>query len=301
MTDATQKIVPYLWFHNQAEEAVDFYVSLFDDAKIGDVIRYDEASADASGQPEGSVMTVKYQLAGQQFVALNGGPHFNFTPAISFFVSCDTEEEVDRLWEQLSAGGETLMPFQKYPFANKFGWTNDRYGVSWQLNLAPAPQKIVPFLMFVGDQHGKAEQAIDFYTALFDNAETFALQRYGPGGDEPEGTVMHAAFSLAGQQFMAMDSAREHDFTFTEAISFLVNCHDQDEVDRLWQTFTTDGEEGQCGWLKDPFGVSWQIVPTALFRLLNDPDAEKARRVMEAMLQMKKIDLSALQEARQAE
>lgn len=297
MSDALQKIIPYLWFHERAEEAADFYVSLFDDAKIGDITRYDEASAAVSGQAEGSVMTVAFQLAGQRFVALNGGPHFNFTPAVSFFVSCSSEEEIDRLWQHLSDGGATLMPFQEYPFSDKFGWTNDRFGVSWQLSLAPAAQKITPFLMFVGDRQGKAEQAINLYTSLFDDAGVISIQRHGPGGEEPEGTVMHAAFSLAGQQFMAIDSGAEHTFTFTEAISFLVNCESQEEVDHLWHAFTDGGEESQCGWLKDPFGVSWQIVPTALFDLLNHPNAATAQRVAEAMLQMKKLDLPTLQQA----
>lgn len=297
MNDAMQKIVPYLWFDNQASEAADFYVSLFDNSNVDDVSRYNQASAEASGNPEGSVMTVAFRLDGQRFVALNGGPHFNFTPAVSFFVSCESEEEIDRLWQQLSAGGETLMPFQKYPFSDKYGWTSDQYGVSWQLNLAPAGQKITPFLMFVGDQHSRAEQAIDFYTSLFDNADVLNIHRHGPGGEEPEGTVMHAAFTLAGQKFMAMDSGREHAFTFTEATSFLVNCETQAEVDELWEAFTEGGREGQCGWLRDQFGLSWQIVPTALFELLNDPDPETSRRVTEAMLKMKKIDVAALEEA----
>lgn len=297
MTDAVQKIVPYLWFHNQAEEAADFYTSLFDNSDVTELTRYDQASAEASGQPAGSVMTVSFRLAGQQFVALNGGPHFNFTPAVSFFVNCETEEEIDHLWQQLSAGGQTLMPFQEYPFSGKFGWTNDRFGVSWQLNLAPAAQKITPFLLFVGDQHGRAEEAVNLYTTLFDDADLIHIQRYGPDQDEPEGTVMNAVFSLAGQHFMAMDSAHQHAFTFTGAISFLVNCEDQAEIDHLWDAFTDGGEEGQCGWLNDRFGLSWQIVPTALFDLLNHPDPEKARRATEAMLQMKKIDLPKLQKA----
>ena len=156
-----QKITPFLWFNNQAEEASSFYVSIFRNSKITDVTRYGEAEAKASGRPKGSVMIVKLQLEGQEFVALNGGPHFKFTEAISFVVNCQTQKEVDKLWEKLSAGGE----------------------------------------------------------------------------------------------------------------------------------------KGQCGWLKDKYGVSWQIVPTVLLELLNDKDTRKSQRVMEAMLQMNKIDIKILRRA----
>ena len=297
MNKSMQKITPFLWFDDQAEEAVNFYISIFKNSKFGNVTRYDQASAAASGRPEGSAMTVDFQIEGQEFVALNGGPEFKFTPAVSFFAGCETEEEIDQLWGKLSEGGEILMPLQKYPFSDKFGWINDKFGVSWQLNLASGRQKITPCLMFVGNQHGKTEAAINFYTSLFENSNIVKLERYGAGEEEPEGTVRHALFCLDGQEFMAMDSNREHPFTFTEAISFQVYCRTQEEVDHFWEKFTAAGEEGPCGWLKDKFGVSWQIVPTALLEMLNDSDPEKSQRVMQTRLQMKKIDIETLEEA----
>ncbi len=242
-------------------------------------------------------MTVEFQLAGQKFIALNGGPEYHFTPAISFFVSCDTGAEIDTLWEHLSDGGEILMPLDRYPFSEKFGWLNDKYGVSWQLILGGPAQKITPFLMFVGEQNGKAEEAIEFYRSLFDNSSLIHVERYDENQPGTEGTVSHASFSLAGQGFMAMDSNLEHDFTFTEAISFFVDCETQAEVDALWEKFTAGGEEGPCGWLKDRFGVSWQIIPKALMEMLSDEDPEKAERVTQAMLQMKKIDVEGLRKA----
>lgn len=288
-----QKIIPFLWFDNQAEEARDFYTSIFRNSKVGHVTRYGAAGPG----PEGSVMTAAFELEGLEFTALNGGPVFNFTPAISFFVSCETHEEVDELWVQLSAGGSALMPLQRYPFSEKFGWVEDKYGVSWQLNLGRRSQKITPFLMFVGEQHGKAEEALNFYTSLFKNANIMQIERYEAGEDEPEGTVKHAVFSLDGQEFMAIDSGAEHLFTFTEAISFFVNCETQEEVDRLWEKFTEGGSEQQCGWLKDRYGVSWQIVPTALLEMLNDPDRERSERVTQDLFQMKKIELEVLRRA----
>ncbi|QLG28988.1 VOC family protein [Halorarum halophilum] len=296
-----QKITPNLWFDDDAEEAVDRYTSVFDDSAIGTVSRYDEASAEASGRPAGSVMTVPFELEGQSFLALDGGPGFSFTPAISFIVNCPTREGVDELWGQLSAGGEELMPLDTYPFSDRYGWIQDEYGVSWQLMFADHVPKreIVPSLLFVGDRCGQAEEAIGFYTSIFGDSEVGDVARYGPDqGPDEEGTVMYADFRLEGQRFAAMDSAMDHGFDFTEAISFVVDCADQEEVDYFWEELTTDGgEEGQCGWLKDPYGVSWQIVPTVLSELLEGEDSEGSRRVTEALLGMRKLDVEALEEA----
>lgn len=291
-------IMPCLWFDTQGQEAAEFYVSVFENSRVGTVMRFDEASAEASGQPEGSVLTVEFELDGHDFMALNGGPNFNFTPAVSFFVSCDSADEIDELFETLSDGGAVLMPLQEYPFSERYGWLSDRYGVSWQLNLAPSQEKITPSLMFVGEQHGKAEEAMRLYTSLFENSGVGTIARYGPDDPDPaEGTVKYAEFSLDGQQFRAMDSSLQHDFGFTEAISLHVSCGNQDEVDHFWEGLTEAGEEGRCGWLKDEYGVSWQIVPTVLNEMLQDEDAERAGRVMRAMLPMKKLDIRRLEEA----
>jgi predicted 3-demethylubiquinone-9 3-methyltransferase (glyoxalase superfamily) len=291
--NGNQKITPFLWFDTQAEEAAGYYVSVFDRARMGDVARYGEAGPGPAGQ----AMTVSFQIEGQEFTALNGGPQYHFTPAISFFVSCATEEEVDRLFARLSDGGEVLVPLGQYPFSEKFGWANDRFGVSWQVNLAPSDQKITPFLTFVGKQHGKAEEAINTYISLFDRSGVQVMERYGPGMGETEGTVMHARFRLYGQEFMAMDSGLPHAWTFTEAVSLYVSCESQAEVDRLWEKLSAGGEEGPCGWLKDRYGVSWQIVPAVLPEMLQDTDPEKASRVARAMFQMKKLDIAGLRQA----
>jgi predicted 3-demethylubiquinone-9 3-methyltransferase (glyoxalase superfamily) len=290
-----QKITPFLWFDHQAEQAMNFYTSVFKNARVGQIMRYGEAGPG----PAGSVLTASFELDGLQITALNGGPHFNFTPAISFFVNCQTEAELDRLWESLSAGGSTLMPLQQYPFSRKFGWLADQYGVSWQLTLGGREQKINPFLLFVGEQHGKVEEAMHFYTSLFEDSGIIDLVRFGPDQGEPEGSVMQGVFRLAGQEFRAMESSLEHAFTFNEAVSFQVDCRSQEEVDFFWQKLGEGGDPDaqQCGWLKDRYGVSWQIVPYRLIELMSDPDPEKARRVTEAMLQMKKIEIPSLEQA----
>ncbi|HEX9061150.1 MAG TPA: VOC family protein [Clostridia bacterium] len=292
-----QKITPCLWYDNQAEEAANFYTSAFNDSRIINVTHYGDQGADISGKPAGTVMTVAFELDGTEFTALNGGPYFSFTPSISFFVSCENEKEINELWEKFVPGGMILMELGKYPFSERFGWVQDKFGVSWQLSLARYRQKITPFLMFSGDQFGKAEEAINFYISLFSNSSIDRIERYLKGEEEPEGTVKHASFLLDGQAFMAIESSMEHQFTFTEAISLFVSCETQDEIDILWEKLSHGGEKVQCGWLKDRFGVSWQIVPDVLGEMLSDPDPEKSQRVMQAMLQMKKIDIAGLRRA----
>jgi predicted 3-demethylubiquinone-9 3-methyltransferase (glyoxalase superfamily) len=291
--------MPCLWFDKQAEEAAKFYTSLFKDSKIGRVLYYGKEGHEIHGMPEGTVLTVEFEINGQTFTALNGGPVFTFTPAISFFVNCKTQQELDELWKKLSQGGTVLMKLDKYPFSEKFGWLNDKFGLSWQLNLGSRKQKITPFLMFVGEQHGKAEEAMNFYISMFENSGVTSITRYGKNEDEPMGTVKHSIFTLESQEFMAIDSAFKHDFTFNEAISFIVNCETQEEVDRLWNKLSEGGDEKaqQCGWLKDKYGVSWQVVPTILDELLADKDKKKAGKVMEALLKMKKLDIKKLKEA----
>ncbi len=305
-----QKITPFLWFDDNAEEAVNFYASIFKDSKIGSVSRYNKAGTEASGRPEGSVMTASFKLDGYEFVALNGGPVFKFNPSISFIVNFDPSRDkearknLDAAWNKLSEGGTSLMPLDKYPFSERYGWVQDKYGLSWQLILSdPEGDErpfIVPSFMFVGAVCGKSEEASDFFLSVFKNTKQGITARY-PNGMAPdkEGTIMFTDFMLEKQWFAAMDSARQHGFNFNEAISFVVNCENQEEVDYYWEKLSQGGDEKaqQCGWLKDKYGVSWQIVPTVLGRLLGDPDPEKSQSVMKAMLQMKKIDIHDLQSA----
>jgi predicted 3-demethylubiquinone-9 3-methyltransferase (glyoxalase superfamily) len=295
-----QKLTPFLWFDNQAEEAANFYVSIFSnkttpgsaekESKIINFSRYGEDAAKVSGKPAGTVMIVTFELYGQRFIALNGGPQFNFSPSISFFVNCESLEEINNLWGKLSEGGKIYMDLEKYPFSEKFGWVQDKFGISWQLNLSGRIQKITPFLWY-GSQ---AEEAIHYYTSLFENSKIIKVDRFGAGEMGPEGNVKHAIFSLNGQEFMAMDSNKE---PFTLAISLFVNCETQEEVDKFWSKLSEGGKEGQCGWLEDKYGVSWQIVPAALGQLMSGPDPEKSKRVMKALLQMKKLDINGLKRA----
>ncbi len=288
-----QKIIPFLWFNDNAEDAVNFYTSIFKDAKVTGMNR----SGEVLPGEKGKLFTATFQLAGQGFYALNGGPMFSFTPAVSLFVNCETEQEIDELWKKLSQEGKILMELSKYPFSEKFGWVQDKFGLSWQLNLTHTSQKVTPFLMFVKEQNGKAEEAIHFYNSVFQHSDIVGIARYGPGQGGEEGTIVHAEFTLDGQSFMAMDSNGDHAFSFTPALSFFVNCTTQEEVDYFWEKLSEGGGKDRCGWIWDKYGVSWQIVPTILGELLYHSDPLRAKRVMQAMLKMTKLNIKELQEA----
>ncbi len=288
------KIKTHLWFDTQAKEASEFYTSLFPESSIENVNTI-------TGTPSGDCDIVSFTLAGQPFMAISAGPHFKFNPSISISVQCEKEDEIDKLHQALTEGGMELMPLDKYEFSKKFAWVQDKYGLSWQLNLpedySAVKQKISPFLMFVGKVCGKAEAAMKFYTSIFENASIGNIYRHGKGTDDKEGTIAHADFTLEGQVFMASDSAYDHKFAFNEAISFIVNCEDQKEVDYFWEKLSAVPEAEQCGWLKDKYGVSWQIVPKAMDQMLGQGSKEQVDRVTKAFLEMKKFNISKLEEA----
>ncbi len=275
-------IYPCLWFDGQAKEAAEFYCTVF---------------SNSTSKEENSFVTL-FESAGQKFMLLNGGPTFKINPSISFFVLCETEAELDGIWNKLLEGGAVLMALDKYPWSEKYGWIQDKYGVNWQLalgKLADTGQKFTPALMFTQKQHGNAEKAVNFYTSVFENSSIRGILKYDENEPVEAGKVKHAQFQLDKTVFMAMDGGMAHDFGFNEAVSFVVSCKDQAEVDYYWDKLTEGGEESMCGWLKDQFGVSWQIVPEILETLMSDP--ERFPRVMQAFMQMKKFDIETLLKA----
>jgi predicted 3-demethylubiquinone-9 3-methyltransferase (glyoxalase superfamily) len=294
-----QKIIPHLWYDKEAKEAAEFYCSLFPDSRITNITTLHDT-------PSGDTDVVSFQLSGQSFMAISAGPLFKFNPSISFILNFDpskdedSEKNLEKTWEKLSQGGTVLMPLDKYPFSERYGWLQDKYGLSWQLILSdPAGEErpfITPSLLFVGNVYGKAEEAINLYQSVFKNSRTGQVARY-PGGMEPdkEGAVMFADFMLENQWFAAMDSAREHNYTFNEAISFMVNCDTQEEIDYYWHKLSAVPEAEQCGWLKDKFGLSWQISPSILGEMMNKGTREQIARVTQAFLPMKKFDIAELQ------
>ncbi|ADU65431.1 3-demethylubiquinone-9 3-methyltransferase [Desulfurispirillum indicum S5] len=296
ITTTQQKIVPQLWFDKEAKEAAEFYCSIFPDASI-------ISSTTLHGTPSGDVETVSFEISGYAFAAISAGPHFRFNPSISFLLNFDpsqnpqASQQLDTLWNALSDGGTALMPLGSYPFSQRYGWIQDRYGLSWQLMLTdPEGEErpfITPMLLFTGDMCGKAEEASDFYLSIFHHTRRGIVARH-PAGAEPDqaGTIMFTDFMLENQWFSAMDSAHEHSFTFNEAISLLVYCDTQQQIDAHWEKLSAVPEVEQCGWLKDRYGLSWQIVPRALDAMLQDP--AKQDQITQAFLAMKKLDVDEL-------
>jgi len=295
-----KQIIPNFWFDGEAEAAANFYASVFNNAHVGRTDYYTEAGKEIHGHDAGDVLTVEFEIEGQKFIALNGGPQFKVNPSISFFVHCSNEDEVNMLWEKLSDTAEVRMPLGSYPFSKRYGWLSDKFGVSWQLHLTEGDitQKIVTSLMFTQDQAGKAEEAMRFYTSVFPDSQMGMISRY-QAGQEPdkEGTVNYGAFTILGNEFVAMDSAQRHDFSFSEGVSLMVECETQQEIDAYWQKLSAVPEAEACGWLKDVYGVSWQIAPVVLNDMFKNGTPEQIERVVAAFMPMKKIDIATLQRA----
>ncbi len=303
-----QKIIPHLWFDKEAKEAAEFYTSLFPDSKITNVTVL-------PGTPSGDTDVVSFELWNQKFMAISAGPLFKFNPAVSFMVNFDpllfgssataekdARESLDRLWNKLIDGGSVLMDLDKYPFSERFGWVQDKYGLSWQLILTdpggePRPP-IIPFVMFVGRNYGKAEEAIDFYVSVFKNSKRGAIHRYGPDQQpDKEGNVMFGDFMLENTWFAITESAHNHKFEFNESVSFIVECENQEELDAYWQKLSAVPESEQCGWLKDKYGLSWQITPADMEEMMSKGTPEQIDRVTKAFLPMKKLDIGKLKAA----
>jgi predicted 3-demethylubiquinone-9 3-methyltransferase (glyoxalase superfamily) len=303
-----QKITPHLWFDREAREAAEFYASIFPDSRVTNITTLHNT-------PSGDSDIVSFELWGQKFMAISAGPLFKFNPSASFIVNFDpllfdrssspekeAREKIDRVWEKLAEGGTVLMALDKYPFSERYGWLQDKYGLSWQLILTnpegdPRPS-IMPSLMFVGDNAGRAEEAINFYLSVFKDAKLGSAYRYGPN-QEPDkaGTIMFADFMLENYWFAAMDSAHEHHFSFNEAVSFMVYCDTQKEIDDYWEKLSAVPDAEQCGWLKDKYGVSWQIVPKDMDEMMSQGTREQVDRVTQAFLPMKKLDIAELKKA----
>jgi len=290
-----QKIIPHLWYDKEAKEAALFYINLFDQSKLLNVTVIENT-------PSGDTEIVGFELAGQHFMAISAGPYFRLNPSISLMVACFSIEEVNTKWKALSEGGTELMPLGEYPFSKWYGWVQDRYGLSWQLMLTDNGQnvqKITPNLLFSNESCGKAEEAVKYYAEIFEYSEIGIISRYGEGeAMSSKAKVNYAAFKLCGIDFSAMDNGFDVDFSFNEAFSLIINCKDQKEIDYFWDRLSAVPEAEQCGWSKDKFGVSWQIVPENMDEALFKGSRDEIQRVTEAFLKMKKFDIDTLEKAR---
>ena len=289
------KIIPHLWFDKEAKEAALFYTGLLEDSAIlGNVI--------IENTPSGDSEIVTFRLESIAFESISAGPYFKFNPSISLMVYCKTEEELKRLWGELKKDGAELMPLGEYHFSNLYSWVEDKYGLSWQLFYNQGQefhQKIVPSMLFSSGVCGQAKDALDFYQRVFKDSKLNTISYYGKG-DAPNknALVNYSSLSIHDFEIVLMDNAMEADFTFNEAFSLIIRCKDQEEIDYYWDKLSADPEAEACGWLKDKFGVSWQIVPDTMEELLFGGTKEELQRVTEAFLKMKKFELSELEKAK---
>lgn len=269
-----------IWFDKQAQEAANFYASVFPDFQR------------ISSNPLAEV----YAMGGRRFMNLNGGPGYAVNPSISFFAGFDTKQEIEAAWEKLMEGGNVLMPLGSYPWSSTYGWCADRYGVNWQLMLdLKSATRIVPSMMFTQHLAGRLSQALAFYTGLFDASAVLAISRYEKGEPDVEGHIKYSQFLLNGLPFSAMESTGPHAFTFNEGVSFVITVDTQEEIDRYWDALVREGQPGKCGWLKDKYGLSWQVVPTMLGGLMTNP--QTAPKAAYAFLQMSKLIIADLEKA----
>lgn len=287
-------IVPHLWFDKEAREAAELYTDLFENSRIVETnVLHDTPSGDAE--------TVDFELAGQPFEAISAGPYFKFNSTVSLFVACESANEVDRLWTKLIEGGESMMELGTYPFSKRYGWLADRYGLNWQLSYTGEPvpaQKISVNLLFCGTVNGKAEEAARFYAETFPGGKIDLVSHYAPGeASAKTAKANYVGFTIGGQRMSAMDHGFDVDESFNEAFSLIVYCDTQQEIDDYWARLSRVPEAEACGWLKDQYGLSWQIVPRVLGELIAGGTPEQAERVTEAFLAMKKFDIAALQKA----
>jgi predicted 3-demethylubiquinone-9 3-methyltransferase (glyoxalase superfamily) len=303
MATQKHKITPHLWFDTQAKEAAEFYCSVFSaidgpESKITNITTLHDT-------PSGDCDVVSFRLSGHPFMAISAGPLFSFNPSISFMLNFDpsrntnARKDLDGAWKKLAHGGKVMMELGKYPFSEQYGWVQDKYGLSWQLILTdPTGEErpfVIPSLLFTEKVCGKADEAVNFYNSVFKNSKRGIVARY-PGGMEPdkEGTTMFTDFMIERQWFAAMDSARKHGYTFNEAISLMVSCDTQEEIDYYWKKLSVMPEAEQCGWCKDPYGVSWQIHPAMLDEMMKNGTREQIDRLTKAFLPMKKFDIAVL-------
>lgn len=294
-------IKPHIWFdQDKAREAAEFYVTLMPDSALNYVNHFP--------MPGGECEIVEFTFAGQPFLGISAGDGLKISPSISFMINFDPSRDpdatgrIDEVWSKLSENGKIMMPLDRYPFSERYGWVSDKYGISWQLILTnPAGEErpvIVPSLMYTGQVAGKANEAIDFYCSMFkDGKRGITAPRPEDMDPDKAGTLMFADFYIDQTWLAAMDSAHPHGFSFNDAVSLLIPCETQEEIDYYWSALSVDGEPGQCGWLKDKYGVSWQVASTVMLETLKNGSSEQIARITQTFMTMKKVDVAALQRA----
>ncbi|MCG8570634.1 MAG: VOC family protein [Spirochaetes bacterium] len=287
-----QKVIPFIWFETEAIEAAKWYTSIFPDSEMISIVTL-------PGTPGQDTNIVNLNLWGRHFQFISAGKLYDRNPSFSYMAACRTVEEVNQIWKCLSDQAEILMPLAEYPFSKRYGWLKDKFGVSWQIMQDGGMniQHITPSLMFVGDVCGKAEEAMNFYCSLFQQAGILEghISHYGKNKEpnKPD-TLEYARFHLEGQEFVVMDSALDHNFQFNEMQTFIVYGKKQSEVDFFWNKLSAIPEAEQCGWVKDRYGVSWQIIPEIMEKMMVFITDKQKQKLVEAFLPMKKLNVNEM-------
>ena len=283
-----QNTLVNLWFKGEdLKKAVDKYTKIFDNSKILRSVNFDtpfDTTADC----------IEFALGGRVFQAINAEPAFEFNNSFSLVVMCPTQKDLNSKWEKLiSNGGKVVMPLDKYDFAESYGWLVDEFGLSWQVFLdgkMPFDFEIVPSLLY---PKGKAKEALEFYATVFTDFRINFVDYL----DEEKNNIIFSCFTINDSDYFTSDNLLGQDLPFNESTSIMIECDTQEEIDYYWDKLSADKDGGQCGWTKDRFGLSWQIIPKYINEVFFDQDKEKYNKILSAMFEMKKIDLEKLKEA----
>lgn len=286
-----QTIIPHLWYDTEAKEAVAFYVELF-----GGKIDWTYTITDT---PSGDSDLIQFQLGDMTLAAISAGPYFKLNESMSLMVNVANKDEVIRLYQALSEGGRILMPLGEYPFSPYYVWLEDRFGLSWQLSYAPDLDKPYQFdicLLFSQEQVGLAQPMLDYYKDKLPQASVGQLSYYGEGEAAVEAAKLnYAELLVAGQKLIVMDHGYGGEASFNEAFSLMVYVDSQDELNFYYDLLSAVPEAEMCGWVKDQFGISWQIVPRILMEAYDTANPEQIKAVNAAVMTMKRLDFATIQ------
>ncbi len=286
------KIIPHLWFDKEAAEAVDFYTRILSDAKKNE-------SCTIKDTPSGDAEVISFQLANLDMMAISGGPYFKLNESASLMISCKSKDDVQRLYDELSVGGAILMPLGEYFFNPYYVWLRDRFGLNWQLSWKEeleADYWIEHNFLFGGSACGRAEEALDFYATVIPNTHKGFVNRYNEGeAYDARAKINYGELVMEDRKMIFMDHGHGGDAEFTEAFSLMLICEDQDEVDFFTEKLSAVPEAQMCGWVKDQFGISWQIVPKVLRDAYQFATDRQLAEIHQAILKMKKLDVAIIE------
>ncbi len=286
-----QAIIPHLWYDTEAKEAAAFYVNIF-----GGKIDWTYTITDT---PSGDSDLIQFQLGDMTLAAISAGPYFKLNESMSLMVNVASKDEVTRLYQALSEGGRVLMPLGEYPFSPYYVWLEDRFGLSWQLSYAPDLDNSYQFdicLLFSQDQVGLAQPMLDYYKDKLPQASVGQLSYYGEGEAAVEAAKLnYAELLVAGQKMIVMDHGYGGEASFNEAFSLMVYVDSQDELNFYYDLLSAVPEAEMCGWVKDQFGISWQIVPRILMEAYDTASPEQIKAVNAAVMTMKRLDIGTIQ------